>query len=261
MFGLREYLQARYRECAVWPLWARWAMPAERPMLLLVGRRGAGKTLLASKIAYGRMRDGEPVYANYPVSWGDADAGGSAGRIYSLLDCLDLTGCTIIIDEANMWCDSRSWQSIPTEVRGSWQQSRKSGVSFIFTAQHESRVDTVIRELVDFLLVCERVPLVPRWFPLFRYHRTWIEEVTEIRSGKTSRALLWYAGRRILGSYDTRALVDPLALARLRDYQKAVKAAKKPEEVRMETAAVIAPLRWSAGVVESYDGTAWVSVP
>jgi ATP-dependent protease Clp ATPase subunit len=61
-------------------------------MLLLVGRRGAGKTLLASKIAYGRMRDGEPVYANYPVSWGDADAGGSAGRIFSLLDCLDLTG-------------------------------------------------------------------------------------------------------------------------------------------------------------------------
>lgn len=257
MKWLRRKLQSRYVDRRVWPLWARWALPLERPLLLIVGRRGSGKSLLASKLLLGRMKLGEAVYANYDLAWGDEKCGGKAGRLFTLLDCITLRGCTMAIDEANGWLDSRSWSVIPTQVRGSWQMSRKAGVSFIFTAQHEARVDVTVRELVDFLLVCDRLPLFPKWLPVFRYHRTWLEEVGDIRAGRMSRASIYWASDEVLGSYDTAELLDMDMLDKLKAYQAAVRASKNPEEVFLDCEEVRPPVRWSDGVYERYTGRVW----
>lgn len=216
---LAESIRARYAD-SLMPWYLRWALPPERPMLLIVGRRGAGKTALATKIAVNRMRQGERVYANYAIH----DRGRHAGRVFSLLQCMDLGDCTIVIDEANMWCNSRSWAMIPDGVIAEWQESRKSGVSFIFTSQHESRVDVIIRELVDWVLCCERVPLVPKWVPFFRYHRTYLEEIEQVRAGTVGRAVSWWMGDDIMRAYATRERIGTFNAQVLREYAAALKA-------------------------------------
>lgn len=211
------------------PWWLRWKLPPERPMILLVGRRGSGKTLLATEIACERMRAGQKVYANYSIV--DRRNGNCAGRVHSMIDTLDLRDCTVVIDEANLWVSSREWSKIPTQVITGWQESRKTGVSFIFTSQHESRVDLIIRELVDWVYICERVPFVPRWVPLFRTQRTYLEEINEVRRGTVYRAEYRWVKHWVFAAYGTRDRVDFVPPEKLKAYQQAVKDGLDPDEL------------------------------
>jgi len=202
-------------------------------MLLILGRRGKGKTLYASYLGLKRMRAGERVYCNYGLV--DHRNGKRAGRIYTLLDTLDLNDCTVIIDEANAFAPSREWQSIPPQVISEWQESRKSRVDFIFTAQHETRVDVIIRELVDYLLRMERIPLLPKWWPLFRIQQTYLEELTDVRNGKVYRGSIERIPHDAFAAYDTRERIanDSGMIKALRDYKAAVKDGQDPYEARL----------------------------
>lgn len=219
-------------------------------MLLIVGRRGKGKTLLATRIALDRMRAGEAVYANYPIV--DEANGLRAGRVGSLLDCLALPRCTVVVDEAGAWANSRDWGAVPSEVLAGWQQSRKSGVNFIFTTTHEERVDKVIRELVDFILVCERPGIIPSWVPLFCYYTTYLEQVGEVRRGIISRSTYWWAATEVMAAYNTNERISTEQTQALREYTAAVKRGEKPD-----------PLAFSTGVEPPayWDGAEWVPLP
>lgn len=226
----------------VLPWWRRWQYGVERPMYLIVGRRGSGKTLFATEVAVRRMRRGEKVYANYPIL--DRYSGMRAGQIHSLMDCLELRDCTVVIDEANLWTSSREWSKIPPSVLSAWQQSRKNGVCFIFTAQHEERVDKVIRELCDWILLCERVPLVPKWVPLFRVQWTFLESISEVRRGVVSTADYRWVKQWVFEAYDTTAKVDAEMLDKLAKYRDAIQKGKDPDELGIELPPRIEPARW-----------------
>lgn len=231
-------------------------------MLMIVGRRGSGKTLLATKVLQGRMRAGERCYANYPVTLYRKVRYGflwtrtrylpvaRAGVIASLIQTLDLRNCTICIDEANLWASTREWQKIPSSVLGSWMQSRKGGASFIFTTQHETRVDKVIQQLTDWILVCDRVPFLPRWVPLFRYHRTYLEELNEVRRGTVYRGHTWWCRDSVMVGYATSERVNAEMLDELRAYSKALKAGLDPDEIGVGIPPRQEPQLW--------NGTEWV---
>jgi len=236
------------------PWFLRWRMAPERPMLLIVGRRGSGKTLLATKILLGRMRNGENCYANYPVtlyqrrriSWLRSEwiPIARAGVVASLIQTTDLTNCTVCIDEANLWASTREWQKIPSTVLSSWAQSRKAGVSFIFTTQHETRVDKIIQQLADWLLICDRTPILPRWIPIFRYQRTYMEEIGEIRRGTIYRGHSWWAGDSILAGYSTKERINAEMLDELREYSKALKQGLDPDEIGVGIPPRVDPVWW-----------------
>jgi len=240
------------------PWWMRWKLPPERPMLMIVGRRGSGKTLLATKILQGRMAQGERCYANYPVVLYRKEYHGflwlhvryvpicRAGIISSLIQTLDLRNCTICIDEANLWASTREWQKIPSSVLGSWMQSRKGGASFIFTTQHETRVDKVIQQLTDWILVCDRFPLLPKWMPVFRYHRTYLEELVEVRRGTVYRGHAWWCKDSVMMCYETHERVNAEMLDELRAYSKALKAGLDPDEIGVGIPPRIEPERYDS---------------
>lgn len=223
-------------------------------MYLIVGRRGSGKTLLATEMAIGRMRKGERVYANYAIE--DVERGLRSGVIYSLLDCLTLNSCTVVVDEANLWTSSRQWSKIPAEVLSSWAQSRKRGLSFIFTAQHEERVDKIIRELSDWVLLCERPGVVPRWVPLFRVQWTYLEEIGQVRRGALGRAEYRWVPHRVFAGYGTHDLVNAEMLADLERYQAAIKAGDDPDELGLALPSRIEPSRFVDGEWRTWDYTA-----
>lgn len=136
-------------------------------MLLMIGRRGQGKTLNAVKLACERMREGFEVYANFEIL--DPYTGLRAGRVYAWEQTYNLDGATVVIDEANNWVPSRKWDATPMEVLSKFAQSRKDGIEFVFTAQHEERVDKVVRELVDWIVIHERL----KWRKLPVFYQTW----------------------------------------------------------------------------------------
>lgn len=238
------------------PWFLRWRLPPERPLLMIVGRRGSGKTLLATDILQRRMRRGENVYANYPVTLYEVERYGflglrkrfipvaRAGVIASLIQTLDLRNCTVCIDEANLWASTREWQKIPSSVLSSWQQSRKGGVSFIFTTQHESRVDKVIQQLADWVIICDRVPGIPKWVPLFRYQRTYLEEIGEVRRGTIYNGSAWWARDHVLAGYSTTERINAEMLDELRDYSRALKAGLDPDEIGVGIPPRVEPLWW-----------------
>lgn len=200
----------------------------ERAMLLIVGRRGEGKTLVATDIALRRMRAGERVYANYEIT--DYQAGLRAGRVYSLADLCELSDCTVIVDEANLWCDSRSFAKIPLEVRSRWAQSRHFGLSLVFTAQHEDRVDKILRELVDWVVICQKPRWLPKRAPLVTLHYTWLEEVEQVRRGVLSKAEQHVISPAVYAAYDTHEIVDSQMLERLSEAVADMRAGKDSQE-------------------------------
>lgn len=161
----------------------------ERPMLLLVARRGKGKTLRASQIGIERMREGYPVYANYDLQ--DPYSGLIAGRVWTWPQVFDLNGATVIIDEAQAWVHARAWEKTPPEVLEKFGQSRKDQTELIFTTQHEERVDKVVRQLVDFIVLLDRPGytqgLLATAFPLFKRIPRFIEVWTHLESVEESR--------------------------------------------------------------------------
>lgn len=158
--------------------WWRREVYDERAMLLVVGRRGSGKTLFAVKLAVQRMRAGFPVYANFEIL--DVFTGLRAGRIEDWEQVYDLNGATVIIDEANSWIPSRKWDATPMKALKKFAESRKDSCELVFTAQHEERVDKVVRELADWIVICNRSPL-PKKIPLYRYTWTYLETIGIVR--------------------------------------------------------------------------------
>lgn len=235
------------------PWYLRWCLPAERPMLMFVGRRGKGKTAIAVKVSLGRMDHGEKVYANLEIR--DRENGRRGGRVFSLLQCLDLEDCTVVIDEANMWTNSRMWQKVPPQILEAWQESRKSAVSFIFTTQHEQRVDLVIRELADFVMICERPAWLPRWVPFFRVMRTHLEDVNEVRRGGIAPAEYYWLKDRVFASYSTRERLGGQQLEAMRAFQDAIKKGQDPDELGLAVPPRREPtIRWRGWWVERYIG-------
>lgn len=205
-------------------------------MLLFVGRRGTGKSLAATDLILRRLDAGELVYANYPVSlWKHGREVARAGYVGSLLDCIPVENATIVIDEASTWCNAREWARVPSSIVSGWQQSRKRSVQWVFTAQHESRVDVTIRELVDWVVICRRSLLVPRWVPFFSLTQTYLEDITEARRHAGGRRYWRWYSRRVFDAYATEYEVPQMDTARLAEYRAALKSGASTEDFIGET--------------------------
>lgn len=197
--------------------WRRRRPPwREAPMVFLVGRPGSGKTLLAVKMAIERMRQGVPVYANFPL-W-DIKTGRRAGIVRSWDHLRDL--CTLVdedhgvrnflcvVDEGNVWATSRKAFDVPTWLLSFWAQRRHYGLELIITAQHENRVDVVLRETVDLIGVCERVRWLPKWVPLFKRQDCYPEDLEALRAGKAGQARYHFVPHCTYAGYDTAGIVQ-----------------------------------------------------
>lgn len=186
----------------------------ERPNVLLVGRRGQGKTLKAAAMGLARLRRGERVLANIELV-DPREPQLRAERIRSWEQVVSedaiATNCTIIIDEAPLWMDCRKWNDVPGEVRAYWRQSRHhGGTGFIFTAQNFGDLDKNMRDLLDVVMVCEKVRMFPKRFPVFSFQMAYPEEFSLLEAGNRSKKLsrVWNWMRAdAYAAYDTTEVV------------------------------------------------------
>lgn len=109
----------------------------------IVGLPGAGKTYYISKIGLEAIKKGRKVYANYKLE----------GSTYynDLSEVCNVEDGLILVDEINLTCPSRWWDRFPPKLAYFWSQTRKLKLDIYWTAQHQDRVDKIVREISNYI--------------------------------------------------------------------------------------------------------------
>jgi len=142
--------------------WSRPKLKNERDCRLYIGKRGSGKSLHAVKEACERLDRGETVVANITIR--SPRTGRCSIPFRSWNDLRDpetgdyLENCSIFLDEAMRWLDSRNYKEASKQgawVMAEWEQSRKRGVGYILTAIDYGSVEKRMRTLLDWVFLCQ----------------------------------------------------------------------------------------------------------
>lgn len=165
------------------------------------GGRGSGKTLSMSVEGAIQLISGRKVISNYPLSvkyrGDDGQVKGYQSMPLKVEDMLtfdeELQDAFILMDEANLWTDSRRSQSLPNKlITRLLTLIRKRQLSIMVTTQSFSWLDVRLRFQVDLLVECFDMS--------FRYHAltpgSFISQsVTDISGVFTGRPL-WHGDER-----------------------------------------------------------------
>jgi len=150
----------------------------------IVGLPGEGKTLWASKQIFEAINLGDIVYSNVHVN--------DTGDWYYYEDFNLLTGIQkafVVLDEAQVYMNSRNWKDFPPAFQAFAQQHRHQGVDILALTQNLNRVDITFRELVQELWQVEKHFLIDRFgMPFGRFRLVQLVEPPTgyLPSGETS---------------------------------------------------------------------------
>lgn len=110
----------------------------------VVGLPGEGKSLLAAKRIRESLDLGEPVYSNVHVN---------DTRLWYYYEDFNLLEqvqrAFIVLDEAQVYMNSRKWKDFSPSFQAFLQQHRHQGIDMLALTQNLNRVDVTFRELVQ----------------------------------------------------------------------------------------------------------------
>jgi len=167
---------------------------------IVTGKPGTGKTYNLVRLAYKFIHEGRDVYSNFYINFYEYDkkrqntkfnrlchflrtaitrhlgfkfATKKVGKIYfwkKIDDFLNIRGGEILIDECQIYFNSRGWKNLPPELQYKFQQHRKHikrdkddkiiGLNIWGAVQNVKRIDTVIRELVNNVFVLKKAGII-----------------------------------------------------------------------------------------------------
>lgn len=164
----------------------------------LIGRPGAGKTYELTRRALAEADRDRLVFSNYPIAHPNI-------YMFEPEQLLDLPPGLVVIDEAHLWFPARMALQLPMEWLAGMSQTRKKGWDLIWSAQHESRVDKVIRDVTDWLW------LSTAWFshnghPLVFAAACWEPEYFRRPDRRFTRSWRFF-NSRVAESYNTHGAV------------------------------------------------------
>lgn len=147
-----------------------------RPMLLLVGVPGSGKTYKMVHLMVQRLAEGRFVRTNYNVrqdriylalrlryGLSDLAAKRAVGRVSYLdrfEDILDAVDCDVFIDEAQDLLSSSEWQMFPQEVVNWFAQHRHRRCRVVLASHRWGSIHNYVRDLVGDIELARPAP----WF-------------------------------------------------------------------------------------------------
>lgn len=179
-----------------------------------IGLPGSGKTYALSVRGLKALKAGRRVFSNYDLRgtmpldvWDHANIGNTKdpGPACECGSCfVSISDAVVLVDEINLWAPSRLWNALPIGLLHRWAQVRKYRTQILWSAQHEDRVDKVIREVTGWIWECKPI-LLGRWFSLHAY------EPSDLRRELSRKALGSSVLRLrpdIAEAYDTFRIVD-----------------------------------------------------
>lgn len=160
----------------------------------LIGRPGSGKSYeLTRRVLFAADRD-RLVFTNYAVAHPNV-------YYFTPDQLLDLPPGLVVIDEAHLWFPARMSLKLPMSWLSGMSQTRKRGWDMLYAAQHESRLDRVIRDVTSWMHLARAWgggDNHPRWFT----YRTWEPEFFRRPDRVMARGFHFYS-QRVADAYNT----------------------------------------------------------
>lgn len=178
---------------------------------ICTGKPGQGKTAYLVFLAWKFLQQGRDIYSNFYINFDllidklPDHKKKKLGKIIfwdTLDELINIRGGQILIDECQIYFNSRGWKNLPPRLQYKFQQHRKhrglTGQSLDIwgAVQNVKRIDTVVRELVNSIHQCKRVG------KLVMVREYDIEEIDNVKKVCYGRKYFWI-GKKITSSYDT----------------------------------------------------------
>jgi len=175
---------------------------------IITGKPGKGKTYTLVKLAIKFLNQGRNVYSNFFIDYNllakDKRLKKNCGQIFfwqKVEDLVKIKKGVILIDECQIYFNSRKWKELPEVLQYKLQQHRKHGLDIWGAVQNFKRIDVVARELVNW---CYEVGKFGRVFFLNGFDPEDIDKVK--RQSRITKIYLY--SKKIASYYDTLAEID-----------------------------------------------------
>lgn len=160
----------------------------------LIGRPGSGKSFELTARALEQADRDRLVFANYYIDHPNA-------YVFKPDQLMDLPPGLVVIDEAHLWFPARMSLKLPMSWLSGMSQTRKKGWDLLWAAQHETRVDKVIRDVTSWMW------LSSAWFgwnghPVVFGSSCWEPEYFRRPEKRFTRKMRLYSSR-VAGAYNT----------------------------------------------------------
>lgn len=159
-----------------------------------IGRPGSGKSYALTRRVLREADRGNRCFTNWDVAY---------PNVYRFREdqLLDLPPGKIFVDEAHLWFPARQALNLPPSWLAMLSQTRKAGWDLFWCAQHETRVDRVLRDVTSWMHLCSS------WFksnghPVAFRTETW--EPEDFRKPSKRESSTWSLfDQRVASAYDT----------------------------------------------------------
>lgn len=169
-----------------------------------IGLPGSGKTYLLAKRGLEDIQKGKEVWANFHLEGAKyfSKLPEVISYIRKKLLAKEKIKMTILIDEINLSFPSRMWAKVPGWVLYFWSQTRKFGLDIYYTSQSFKRVDTVIREITNFVWIVQPF--------LFGYRRASmiVPEDVEIQKKDIIERNYFRLDKKVFSKYNTYEILE-----------------------------------------------------
>lgn len=166
---------------------------------LYVGKPGFGKTYALVRLAYKKINQGRNVYSNFWIDFSKMKLKPGHGRVFfwkNLDDLISIRHGEILMDEAQIYMNSREYTKLPKEMQYKMQQHRKQGLNLHMAVQNAKRIDTIARELVNSVFQLSNYRL---FFTMKEYD---IEEIDKVKK-KSKSFTMYRMNKKLANCYDT----------------------------------------------------------
>ena len=124
---------------------------------ILTGRPGTGKTYILTAKALEFLKKGRNVWINYFIDTKGLDLKGKLNFYTKISDIVKVKEGIILMDEAQIYFNSRNWEVLDERLQYKLQQHRHQGLDIWGTVQNIKRLDVIMRELVSNYYECHRL--------------------------------------------------------------------------------------------------------
>lgn len=114
----------------------------------IFGLPRSGKTTYLCKIAKKYIKQGRPVYTNFPCH-------GALQLEFSDLGKYDYSNAVLLIDEISLVCDSRDWKNFTSDLRYFFTNHGHYHIDIFYCSQWFTDTDVKIRRMTEELYYIE----------------------------------------------------------------------------------------------------------